>query len=63
MELRFDAILYSTSGNENSDADHIKCSRGPQVPHPWCRGWHAALNTIFKVRKLMFGIVVLLKLS
>jgi len=23
-------------GNENSDAGHIKCLRGPQVPHPWC---------------------------
>ena len=40
MELRFDAIFYSNLGNENSDADHIKCSwgphlaRGPQVPHP-----------------------------
>jgi len=22
-------------GNENSDAGHIKCSRGPQVLHPW----------------------------
>jgi len=20
--------------NENSDAGHVKCSRGPQVPHP-----------------------------
>jgi len=35
MDLRFDAILYSKSGNENSDAGHIKCSRGPQVPHFW----------------------------
>jgi len=34
MELRFDAIMHSKLGNENSDADHIKCSRGPQVPHP-----------------------------
>jgi len=33
--LRFDAILYSELGNENSDAVHIKCSREPQVPHPW----------------------------
>ena len=22
--------------NENCVAGHIKCSRGPQVPHPWC---------------------------
>jgi len=31
---RFDAMLCSKLGNENSDAGHIKCSRGPQVPHP-----------------------------
>jgi len=34
MELRFDAMLYSNMGNENSDAGHIKCSRWPQFPHP-----------------------------
>jgi len=34
MELRFDAMLYSYLGNENSDAGHIKYSRGPQVLHP-----------------------------
>ena len=34
MELRLDAMLYSNLGNENSDAGHIKYSRGPQVPHP-----------------------------
>jgi len=28
MELRFDVILYSKLGNENSDVGHIKCSRG-----------------------------------
>jgi len=33
MELRFDAMLYSTLGTENSDVGHIKCSGGPQVPH------------------------------
>ena len=27
-------MLYSKLGNENSDAGHIKCSRGPQDPHP-----------------------------
>ena len=43
MELRFNAMLYSNSGNENSDAGHIRCSRGPhlahgpQVPHPSSR--------------------------
>jgi len=40
MELRFDMMLCSNLGNEDSDAGHIKCSRGPhlvrgsQVPHP-----------------------------
>jgi len=34
MELRFDAILYSKLGNENSDAGHIKRSHGLPVPHP-----------------------------
>jgi len=32
--LRFDAMLCSNLGKENSSAGHIKCSRGPQVPHP-----------------------------
>jgi len=35
MEHCFGAMLCSNLGNENSDVDHIKCSRGPQVPHPW----------------------------
>jgi len=34
MDLRFHAMFYSNFGNENSDAGHIKCSRGPQAPHP-----------------------------
>jgi len=37
MKLRFDVILYSKLDNEHSDAGHIKCSRGPQVPHPCCK--------------------------
>jgi len=37
IELRFDAILYSTLGNQNSDAGRFKCSRGPQVPQPCFR--------------------------
>ena len=37
MELRFEAMLHSNFGNENCDAGHIKCSRGPQVLHPWSR--------------------------
>jgi len=35
MELRSDAMLYFNLGNENFDAGHIKCSRGPQVLHTW----------------------------
>ena len=39
MEFRFDAMLSYNFGNENSDAGHIKRSRGPhltrrQVAHP-----------------------------
>jgi len=37
MELRFHVTLCSNVGNAQSDAGHIKCSRGPQVPHPCCR--------------------------
>jgi len=33
MENCSGTILYSKLANENSDAGHIKCSRGPQVPH------------------------------
>ena len=33
MEFRFDAMLHSKLGNENSDTDHIKCSPEPQVVH------------------------------
>jgi len=36
-ELRFDAMLYSSLGDENSDAGHINFSRRPQVPHPCVR--------------------------
>jgi len=32
MEPRFDMMLFSNLANENSDVDHVKCSRGPQVP-------------------------------
>jgi len=37
MELRFEAMLYSNLGNQNSDAGHIKCSRWLQARHPWSR--------------------------
>jgi len=30
-------MLCCSLGNENSDAGHIKCARGPHVPYPWCR--------------------------
>jgi len=33
MELRVEEILHSNFGNENSNAGHVKCSRGPQVAH------------------------------
>jgi len=32
--FHFDAMLCSKMGNENSDAGHIKCCLGPQVPNP-----------------------------
>ena len=59
MELRFDAILYSTLGNENFDAGHIKCLRGTQVPTP---GPHeldrqsqpVSGNTVQQVEKLNY---------
>jgi len=35
MELRFDVMVCSNLGNENSDAGHFKCSREPQVTRPW----------------------------
>ena len=34
MELRFDAMLCSKLGADNSDADRFKSTRGPHVPHP-----------------------------
>jgi len=48
MEFRFDSILCSELGKENSDAGHIKCSRGPQVPHP-------CPNSNFASKKLKKG--------
>jgi len=38
MELHLDAMLCSNIGNKNSDAGHIKCSHGPQVPHTCSNG-------------------------
>jgi len=41
MELRFNAMLYSSLRKDNSDLGHISCSRGPHVPHPCSkRNWH-----------------------
>jgi len=34
MELRFDAMLYSTWVTKISDAGHNKLLCGPQAPHP-----------------------------
>jgi len=52
MELRFDAMLCSNLGNENSDAGHIKCSRGPQVPHPCSReSMKTSLNVFYFLMK------------
>jgi len=34
MELRFEAMLYSKLGDENSDVGHIKCSCGRRSPTP-----------------------------
>jgi len=53
-ELRFDTILYSKLTYETSDACHIKCSRGPQVPYPWskyiCWSWLSkAANLLLKI--------------
>jgi len=53
IELRFDAILHYKSGKENSDAGHIKCSRGPhlargpQVPYPYSKRY-VSLEKIWK---------------
>jgi len=38
--FRFDVMLCSNLGNENFDVGHIKCSPGPQVPHPWIKAKH-----------------------
>jgi len=60
-ELRFDAILYSKLGNENSDAGRIKYSRGrhlscgPQVPHPWFIQWWD--SNFFKTGSLTIGLI------
>jgi len=34
IDLRFDTMLHSNLGNENSVAGHIKRSRGQQIPTP-----------------------------
>jgi len=37
MEFRFDAMLHSNLGNENSYASHIEFSRGLHIPHSCSR--------------------------
>ena len=55
MEFRFDSILCSELGKENSDAGHIKCSRGPQVPHP-CPNWNFASKKLKKGKSFICKI-------
>ena len=64
MELRFDAMMmYSKLVREHSDAGHIKCSRGTQVPpqHP-CRRkkmlfYTKVMRTKFCRKQYQMGIV------
>ena len=57
MEFRFEAMLYSNLGKENSDAGHIKCSRrphlarGPQVPHPWLTRTRRTKRSLFRIKR------------
>jgi len=50
MEFRFDGMLFSNVGNENSDVGHISCSCGShltretQVPHPWFQRGNRGLS-------------------
>jgi len=34
MVLHFGMMLYSNLVNKNSDAGHMNCLHGPQIPHP-----------------------------
>ena len=47
MELRFDAMLYCNLVND--DEGHIKCSRGPQVPHPCSTAMRKCRNCMFEI--------------
>jgi len=52
MEFRSDAMLCSNLCNENSDTDHIKFSRGPQVPpHPFFEICSPRENTDLQIEK------------
>jgi len=44
VDLRFDAMVCSNLGNENSDTGHIKCLRGQQVPQPALNNHIASFN-------------------
>ena len=46
MEFRYDAILCFNLGNENSDAGHIECSRGSQVPNRWSKSLAHVLSVM-----------------
>jgi len=52
MELCCDAMLCTNLGRENVDAGHIKCPRGPQVPHPWLSDY---VLQIMKVLRVFLG--------
>jgi len=60
--LRFGAMLHSNLGNENSDAGHMKCLRGPQVLHPWCnasqqgaKSWSTERHATFALNRDVFS--------
>ena len=61
MELWFKAMMYSNLGNENSDAGHIKCSRGPQVPTSALDEGNVSIEQLitsyFACGPLLFGVV------
>jgi len=57
VEFRFEAMLCSNLGNENSDAGHIKQPRGLQVP-PWFKQIATGKNYGSKKEGSVFPIEV-----
>jgi len=43
-------------GNENSDAGHIKCTRGPQVSHPCIKQWRTRWTEMYTKDSYSAGI-------